>query len=162
MKSILLFLFTLVSTCLYSQAVDVELPRYYIVQNDTVGIIISVEQAQKIDNDLEIKKLLELSMIKCDSLSNQYVVVVDKLNKQVAILELKINELNNASSTQNKMIGELKAKIDNYSKDLKLCDEQNKKKDEIISNQKKTIRKLTWGGGTGVVALLVVIGLLVF
>jgi len=162
MKSILLFLFTLVTLNLQSQSIDLDLPRYYIVQEDTVGVILSIEQLQKIDNDLEIKNLLEQSLIDCDSLNNQYIVVVDKLENRIAILEIKNGELENTSSIQTKMIGELKLKVANYERDLYLCGEQNKKKDTIISNQKSTINKLTWGGGTGVAALLVIIGLLIF
>lgn len=162
MKSILLFLFTLVSLNLYSQSADLDLPRYYIVQEDTVGVILSVEQLQKIDNDLEIKNLLEQSLIDCDSLNSQYIVVVDKLEKRIAILEIKNGELENTSSIQTKMIDELKLKVENYKKDLALCDEQSKKKDTIISNQKKTINKLTWGGGAGVTVLLIIIGALIF
>jgi len=158
MKTILLFLFTFLTINLYSQSIDLDLPRYYIIQNDTIGVILSVEQLQKIDNDLEIKNLLEKSLIDCDSLGRQYVVIMDKYEKVVTILEIKNETLENINETQNKIIVELKSKIKNYEQDLKLCDEQVSKKDEIILNQKKTINKLRWGGvGTTTVLISIIV-----
>lgn len=161
MKSILLFLFTFFTINLYSQSIDLDLPRYYVVQNDTIGVILSIEQLQKIDNDLEIKNLLEKALIDCDSLSNQYIVVVDKYEKRIAILEVKNEELEDLNETKSEIIKELKSKVANYEKDLALCNEQNSKKDIIISNQKGTINKLKWGGAGTTTTLLAIIILLI-
>ena len=135
-----------------------EYPKLYIVDGDTLGIILTIDQAQKLDNDLEIKKLLEMAMFNCDNLSGQYMIVISELEKRIAILEIKGSELVSATNTQRQIINELKSKILIYEKDLKLCDEQQKKKDTIISNQKKTINKLKWGGaGTSTVLLAIIV-----
>ena len=142
MKKLIIGLLLLLSISVKSQSIDIDLPRYYIVQEDTIGIIISIEQAQKIDNDIEISSLLNLSMVQCDSLQSKYIIVVDKLNNRVALLQFKIDDLNMINSDQNKMINNLKLQIESYNKELKLCDDQSKDKDKIIDNQKHDIRKL--------------------
>lgn len=137
-------------------------PQYYVVNGDTVGVILTIEQLQKIDNDLEIKNLLEKSLIDCDSLSSQYIVVVSKLENRVTILEIKNSELLKATDQQDQIIKQLNLKVANYEKDLNLCDEQNKKKDTIISNQQSTINKLLIGGGVLNLGLLVVLVAIIF
>lgn len=163
MKSILTFVLTcLLTFSAFCQVDTASYPKYYVVNGDTIGVIITIEQAQKIDNDLEIKNLLEKSLIDCDSLSSQYIVVVDKLEKRVAILEVKNSELLKATSQQEMIISKLNDKIKNFEKELSLCDEQGKKKDQIISNQNKTINKLLIGGGALNLGLLIIIGALIF
>lgn len=164
MKSVLTFILTcLLSVSAFCQAKDtVDYPQFYVVNGDTVGVILTIEQVQKIDNDLEIKNLLEQSLIDCDSLSSQYIVVIDKLEQRVAILEVKNNELLLATKQQESIIKQLNDKILNYEKDLKLCEEQSAKKDNIISNQQGTINKLMFGGGVLNLTLLIIIGALIF
>lgn len=163
MKYILTFVLTfLITVSAFCQSDTTSYPKYYVVNGDTIGVIITIEQVQKIDNDLEIKNLLEKSLIDCDSLSSQYIVVVDRLEKRVAILEVKNSELLKASSQQEMIINKLNDKITNFEKDLSLCDEQGKKKDQIISNQNKTINKLLIGGGALNLGLIIIIAALIF
>ena len=158
MKTLLTFILgLLMSVTALCQNTETDYPRFLVVNGDTVGVVLTIEQLQKIDNDLEIKNLLEQSLIDCDSLSSQFIVVVDKLQQRVAILEVKNSELLLANSQQEKIIKELNLKVANFEKDLSLCDEQGKKKDTIISNQQSTINKLLWGGGTLNLTLLIII-----
>ena len=165
MKSILAFIFScLLTLSSFGQSTSdsTSYPQYYVVNGDTVGVILTIEQLQKIDNDLEIKNLLEKSLIDCDSLSSQYIVVVSKLENRVTILEVKNSELLKASEQQDQIIKQLNLKVSNYEKDLNLCDEQNKKKDTIISNQQSTINKLLIGGGALNLGLLVILVAIIF
>jgi predicted RNase H-like nuclease (RuvC/YqgF family) len=164
MKSILTFILScLLTISVFGQSNDsTSYPKYYVVNGDTLGVILTVEQLQKIDNDLEIKNLLEKSLIDCDSLSSQYIVVVSKLENRVTILEVKNSELMNATQQQDQIIKQLNLKVSNYEKDLNLCDEQSKKKDTIISNQKSTINKLLIGGGALNLGLLVILAAIIF
>lgn len=159
MKTLLTFILGLLMSvsALCQNTTETDYPQFLVVNGDTVGVVLTIEQLQKIDNDLEIKNLLEQSLIDCDSLSSQFIVVVDKLQQRVAILEVKNSELLLANSQQEKIIKELNLKVANFEKDLSLCDEQGKKKDTIISNQQSTINKLLWGGGTLNLTLLIII-----
>jgi hypothetical protein len=157
---------TIILSCLLTISVfgqsndSTSYPKYYVLNSDTLGVILTVDQLQKIDNDLEIKNLLESSLIDCDLLSSQYIIVVSKLENRVSILELKNSELLKVTDQQDQIINQLNLKLVNYEKDLNLCDDQNKKKDSIISNQQMTINRLLIGNvvlNLGLFAIIVAI-----
>ena len=143
MRTFVLLLITLVlTTDLFSQNNTPDLPAYYIKNKDTIGIIISIEQAQKIDNDLEILKLFRQSAVKADSLDRQYLMVIDKQQNKIGILELKTQKQDSMLQDQGAMVTQLNRIIGNYKSDLAKCDEQHALKDKIISNQEKDIMQL--------------------
>lgn len=145
-------------------AKNTEYPSYYIVGGDTLGIIISIEQAQSLDNDLELLGLFEKMKISCDSTIKAYVVVVNQYSNQVAILETKVQSLETTNKAKDEQIKELNSRILNYKMDLEKAGNQLKIKSEIISNQEKRItglklQRATYSVGAGVIG--VVVGILV-
>jgi len=57
MKKLLTLLFSLIVILSFGQK---QIPPYYLIENnDTIGVVLSVKQAQKLDNDLEMLKLLK-------------------------------------------------------------------------------------------------------
>jgi uncharacterized coiled-coil protein SlyX len=128
------------------------LPSYYVVNGDTVGIILTIEQAQKLDNDEELLDLLEEMKISCDSTIKHYIIVVNKYERKVATLEIKAKKLEEVRDGQKKMIDNLNQQILNYQTDLKKAEDQLKLKDEIIKNDEQMISNLNkwkYGGLTG-------------
>lgn len=142
-------------------------PQYYVVNGDTIGAIFTIEQMQKIDNDLELLSLLEKKGINCDSLIKSYIVVIDDYGKQVAILESTNASLEKISSDQKLMILNLKEQISNYKKDLELANAQLNAKDEIIVNKDKQIKHmkikqaLSIGGGFITTGIAFIIGYMI-
>ena len=170
------YLFTLVIGLIFSASTmaqqsivdtttkNTEYPSYYIVDGDTLGIIISIEQAQSLDNDLELLGLFEKMKISCDSTIKAYVVVVNQYSNQVAILETKVQSLETTNKAKDEQIKELNSRILNYKMDLEKAGNQLKIKSEIISNQEKRItglklQRATYSVGAGVIG--VVVGILV-
>ena len=142
-------IFTILISLLYlncfSQYKGLELPTYYIESGDTIGILISVEQLQNIDNKLELLNMLEKLGVKCDSLEKFYIKVVDDqkdvINDQKNII-LNLTESNENLERQLKHLKEknsnLEEKIEISESILKL--EQEKVinwKDKSKSNSKK-------------------------
>lgn len=158
MKKILTLILLSLSMISFSQ----KLPAYYIVGQDTIGITLSISQLQKIDNDEEMLILLKKSTIECDSAGKQYVVVIDDLKNQIAILGIKVDEQNNGLDTKDKMINNLKLQISGYEKDKLLCAEQSKDKDKVITNQKKDILKLKMQKLGGAILIAVETGVLTY
>ena len=70
-----------------------EYPRLEIDSLGNKVVVFTLEQAQKIDNNLDILKLLELQGFQCDSLSTSYLKVIDNFGKQVSLLELNVTKL---------------------------------------------------------------------
>jgi len=156
----------LISVTSYSQTTKRDsiigsLPAYYVENGDTLGIILSIEQAQQIDNDEEILQLLETMKISCDSTINKYIVVVNEYDRKIGILNMKIHKLEDISKSQTALIDNLKLQIDNYKADLKKAEEQLTKKDNIISLQEKRINRLQMGKGIGLTGTIVGFGLFV-
>jgi hypothetical protein len=170
MRKVTLLLITLlISLSAFSQVVDIKpndsliksLPAYYIQNNDTLGVIISIDQAQKIDNDIELLHLFENMKVSCDSVVSHYVVVVNQYEKKVAIVEAKFNKSDSTVKDQKVIIGNLNKKIDNYEHDLKLAKDQMDMKDKIILNNEKMINKLQLVKGVGITGTVVGFGLFI-
>jgi predicted RNase H-like nuclease (RuvC/YqgF family) len=165
MKYFLTLIISLViSLSSIAQSTRIEYPSFYIVGGDTLGIIISIEQAQALDNDLELYSLFEKMHISCDSTIKRYVSVVNEYNNQVAILEAKAKSLETTNQAKDDQIGELNYQILNYAYELEMADEQLRLKGTIISNLEKRItglklQRASYSIGTGLVG--VGIGILV-
>jgi hypothetical protein len=139
MKRVFLFLIALIiSVSSYSQSkkdsLINSLPAYYVDNGDTIGIILSIEQAQQIDNDEELIHLLETMKISCDSVISKYVVVVNEYDRKIGILNMKIHKLEEINKSQSELVDNLKAQIDNYKTDLRKAEE----------HQQTAVRKGDW------------------
>ena len=169
MKKILIIIISiLISFRSYSQKIDSvnrintdsiekELPSYYIVNGDTVGIILSIKQAQRVDNDEELLSLFGEMKMDCDSVVKHYVVVLNEYKRQVGILDIKVNTLNGINMDQSKMINNLKQQILNYQTDIKKAETQMILKDNIIKNYQGEIKLLNrwkYGGIAGTSVLI--------
>lgn len=160
MKNFLLSSF-LVLMSLLSFGQNLPLPCYYINGGDTLGVIISVEQANKINNNFELVEKLKSRVISLEKINNDYVLLVEEYEKNKSILLTTIAELENFTKTQREMIVNLEDRYQILSKELNACDEQRRLADEIMKRQKKLIKRknaaLWWvpltsfliGGGIG-------------
>lgn len=136
MKKILLSLIlTLMSMNLFSQ----NLPQYYIVGKDTLGITLPIEKVKRMKNDLELKLILENMMISCDSTINKFIVVVDDYERKVISLKTTITKLDSSDANKQKIINKLKDNLELEEKNRKLCEKSSFKKDTIIANSERII-----------------------
>lgn len=156
MKFILTLLLMISSIALFSQ---IEYPRIEIDSLGNKVLVITIEQAQKIDNNLDILKLLELQGFQCDSLSTSYLKVIDNFGKQVSLLELNVSILKDQVMYKDSQISNLQSQLVNSENINSLCEEQKLNNKEEISLLKKEIRrqKLQKFGGF-IVGLAAVVG----
>ena len=156
MKKILLIVMMFISSLVYSQGGE-KTPRYLVVDNDTIGVVISIEDAQKLDNDGEILKLYKQMMVSYGNMDNGYLIIVDNLQKQIGFLNIKVSEKDGIIADKDVMITDLKNIIANWEKNNILTQEQMDAKDKIVKNLEKDVRKLKWQRGIGVVVSVVAI-----
>jgi hypothetical protein len=158
MKKLLIIPILLLSFLSFSQ----DYPRIELNDKGQKVVVFTLEQAQKIDNDLEIYALLKVARIQCDSLNLSYVKVIDEQRNQIVILK-SINEKDiKQLSDKDKQIKNLTDQNTNLEKDVKLCDSQKVNNQKEIDGLKDDIKKTKWkslGGGflVGVVATLVTV-----
>jgi hypothetical protein len=163
----ILFIQNIFSQSIDSTVVDtVGFPRWFVVEGDTMGIIFSTKQAQKIDNDLEMKSLLEKKGYACDSTLAKYIKIVDDNRAFISMLDLQIKNLNDLVIEKNSAINNLESRVNNLNLDLIYSNQQMLRKNEIIQNKDLQIGTLkvqrAWAIGGGISALLggILIGVL--
>jgi hypothetical protein len=169
-KIILTFIVSLISLFAFSQDStnrdSLKFPSWFVVEGDTMGIIFSLEQAQKIDNDLEMKSLLEKKGYACDSTLSKFIKLVDEKTAFISSLDLKIKSLEDLLKDKDLSIDNLNSRISNLNLDVIFSNQQLTRKDGIIQNKDVQINTLkvqrAWAIGGGVSALLggILIGVL--
>ena len=137
-KYLFLLLLFFINCDIFSQ----NLPQYYIVNGDTAGIIMSIDQVKRIKNDLELKNILEDMRISCDSTISKFVVVVDDYERKVISLKKTITKLDSTDANSQKLISSIRKTLELERIDKKLCDSASSKKDTIITNSKVIISDL--------------------
>lgn len=158
MKKLLIIPILLLSFLSFSQ----DYPRIELNDKGQKVVVFTLEQSQKIDNDLEIYALLKSARIQCDSLNISYVKVIDEQRNQIVLLK-SINEQDvKQLSDKDKQIKNLEDQNTNLEKDVKLCDAQKINNQKEIDGLKDDIKKTKWkslGSGflVGVVSTLVTI-----
>lgn len=158
MKKILLLIMILISFNIYSQ----DYPRIELNNKGEKIVVFTLEQAQKIDNDLEILELMKVARVKCDSLNLSYIKVIDEQKGEIIILKKLNDELSKNEKDKDKQISNLSEQNSNLQKNIDLCNKENGNKDKEIEGLNDDIKKVKWkslGGGfvAGVVLTLLAI-----
>lgn len=149
----------LISNCFSQYSVNIdtfekqELPTWFIYKGDTVGLVLSVQQVQKIDSDLELLSWLEKKGFTCDSTIAAYIKVVDEMGRQITIFKTSVEELNGKIGDKDKQINNLKVQIANQQYQIDLSNKQIADYVKITENNNirisnlKLQRNLWIGGG---------------
>jgi chromosome segregation ATPase len=154
MKNILTILLTLISIISFSQSN--ETPRYLIEKGDTVGVVLSVEQVQSLDNKVELLYLFEKLQMNCDSVNSYYIEVINSSDEKIGLLEVKISDLISQGNEKDNLIENLRTQVSKLEEDSGLCDTQLQNKDKEIKLLKEDLRKekiKKWLSASGNVAL---------
>jgi len=122
-------------------------PRYLVgnndnVKSDTLGIVITIKQAQKIDNDLDLLVLYKNMHVDCDSTVSFLVQVVDDYKKLNVLAVAKFKAYEIASLDQKNQIDNLKQQIDIKKGEIVVQKSIISDKDGIIAIDKLQIRHL--------------------
>lgn len=157
MKKILLFTFlTILSFCGFSQTYtnyniaaisdDISVPRYLIGENantnvkDTVGIVITLKQAQKINTDYDILALYRGLHKDCDSTVNFLVQVVDDYKKADVIAQARFKMYDSTLADAKLNISNLKEQVAVGAARILVKDSTISAKDSLIDIEKKKSR----------------------
>lgn len=157
MKTILFTLtIILLGFCGFSQdyknysiaAIDssIMVPRYLLGENtntgnkDTIGIIITLKQALRINTNLDILQLYRGLHKECDSTVNFLVQVVDDYKKTNILAEQQIKISDSLLNTRSKQIDNLKNQIQISAERLLAKDSIITAKDDLIALDKKELK----------------------
>jgi hypothetical protein len=142
------------------------LPQYYILNGDTAGIILSIDQIKRIKNDLELKNILEDMKISCDSVISKYIVLVDDYEKRVVSLNTLITKLDSSDKSKTKIINSINTEFDLMKKDRDLNRRASLSKDTLINNTNIILSKVknqrNWAYGSTTLLLITTVLLFIF
>jgi peptidoglycan hydrolase CwlO-like protein len=160
MRKLLTFILMVITFSSFSQ-------NYPHVEVDSSGrkiVVMTVQQAQKIDNNLEILGLLEKAGVECDSLNKSYLSVIDSQGNQIKLLELDVKTLKSQIMDKDSQISNLQQQLSNSEESNSLCEQQKVNYNEEIKNLKKEVRrqKLQKFGGFVVGAAAIVGGVVLY
>ncbi len=141
---------------------------YPKIEKDSTGqvvVVMTIEQAQKLDNAGDLLVLFEKMNAQLGSYDDACVKVVNEQQQVIATQKIQISELKSRIDIKANEILNLQTQIENYKKDLADCDKQSANKDKIISDQKDTIKKqktkMILGGTLGGAAIIALTILLI-
>lgn len=141
MKKIFIISILMIISLLTKAQNDTQLPQYFIEGGDTIGIIMSVEQAQMLDNDAELLEIFKKMKLDCDNLDLHYVEVINNLEQKVALLVVQKEDLVRQGIEKNLLIENLNEQLLNCQTECTLRIQQVDIKDQEISILKKEITK---------------------
>ena len=118
-----------------------DFPQYVTKNKTTIGVILSIEQLQKIDSDLELLKLFKQLTIESKGIEEYYITIVNDQNSKIIILETTISELKSKSNDKDVIINELRTQLYKYKKLNELSDEQIQNDQIIIEELKSDLTK---------------------
>lgn len=158
---VLLFtLFTFGQTDTTTQNVEV-FPRAYVIDGDTLGIILSMDQAQKVDSDMELIQMYRDLVTSHGELDTTYMGVIKVLDDKIEVLEITINEYMELDNKNNSIISNLKSQISKYEENSRKCDKIISSEKELRIENDKIKKQRLWGGISGGVMIVGLIILLI-
>jgi chromosome segregation ATPase len=154
MKYLLTLLLSISTFIIFSQ----EYPRIEIDSTGKKLVVITYEQAQKVDNAFELLTLLEKAGAECDSLTLSYVKVIDGLKHQVTLLESDITLYKGQIVDKDSQISNLQQRLSNSETNVTNCEQQITTRDEqilLLNKEMKTLKtKRNIAYGTGIIGVI--------
>jgi translation initiation factor 6 (eIF-6) len=134
-----------------------EYPKLDTDSNGNKIIVMTYEQAQKIDNGLDLLFLLE--QLELDFKKNDEVTlnVINDQNQLISSQKIEIDLLRKSNSNKDNQIENLKSRLNNCENMIQLSNDQIMLKDDIINENNKQIKKLKKQKAIGIVINIVTI-----
>ncbi len=136
-----------------------EIPCYILAnESDTLGVIFSVPDVQKIDKSLELLEYLEKRSYKIDTTLYYYVSLTGDLELKNNLLNDKLDEIMSRESIKDITIGDLKSKIEKF--ELGELSSNAIIKNLEKDNRKQRLLKVLYPVGVALVSVLTIIMIL--
>lgn len=162
MKKFILALLLFAASSVYGQ---IEYPRY---EKDSLGqivVVMTVEQAQKLDNATDLLVLFEKLNSQIAEYDSVCLKVITSKDKVIAEQTIQINKLKEACDSKDQQIIDLQKIIAKREETIANLDSQLKKSEEIQLVYKKEVRRLKTkmivGGSIGGLSIIgLIIGII--
>jgi peptidoglycan hydrolase CwlO-like protein len=163
MKKLLILLTLLLTMSSFAQ---IDYPR---IEKDSLGqevVIMTIEQAQVIDNKLELLSLFENLNIQINNYEVICVKIINEKEEIIAKQDIQIKNLSDLNSNKDDQIENLKSQIVNYQVKETMWSEEILNKDKEIKLHKEKIDKqrnrMILGGSIGGAIISGLIAIILF
>jgi uncharacterized protein (DUF3084 family) len=150
MKRFLIFLLTLISINVYSQ---IDYPKYEVDSLGQKVIVMTIEQAQSLDNNSEMLSLFEKLNTQIGSYDSVCVKVINDKDLVISSQKIQISKLKETLNNKDEQIKTLQSEIKEHENKEKILQDQVDNRQEVITEKDKKIKKMKLkmilGGGAG-------------
>lgn len=164
MKKLYIFTILIFLLNIIVSAQKIEYPKYDVDSLGNKIVILTEEQAQKLDNSIELLLLLE----KLNSQSQDYDIIciktINDLNNVISIQKIEISKLKEYSQNKDKQILTLLDEVSKHEKKANILEQEVLNRQGVIDEKNKQIKTLKTkmivggiGGGAAITGLILFI-----
>jgi hypothetical protein len=144
---------------------SIDYPRCDIDSNGQHIVIMTIQQAQSLDNATDLLNLLEKLNIQMIDYDSVCINVVNAKDKVIISQKLEINNLKESLDNKNQQIVILQNEISSYNKKISIMQDIIDNRQQIVDLKDKQIKKLKsnliWGGiGGGALITVLILALI--
>jgi chromosome segregation ATPase len=149
----------------YSQP-KIDYPKFETDSNGQQVIVMTIEQAQSLDNSTDLLALLEKQSTQIGQYDSVCVRVINDKEQVIASQKMEIVKLKESIDNKDQQIKSLQGEVDAYLKKILILEEQVTNRQQVIDEKNLQIRKMKtkmiFGGVSGGVAIIgLILGLVV-
>ena len=144
----------------------IEYPKFEIDSNGQQVLLMTIEQAQNLDNGTDLLVLLEKQNTQMGQYDSVCVKVINDKEQVIASQKMEIAKLKESINNKDLQIKALQGEVAAYLKKILILEEQVANRQQVIDEKNLQLRKMktkmVFGGiGGGVAIIGLVLGLLV-
>jgi SMC interacting uncharacterized protein involved in chromosome segregation len=149
----------------YSPA-KIDYPKFETDSNGQQVLVMTIEQAQALDNSTDLLALLEKQSTQIGSYDSICVKVVNDKEQVIASQKMEIAKLKESINNKDLQIKALQGEVAAYLKKILILEEQVANRQQVIDEKNLQLRKMktkmiVGGLGGGVAIIGLILGLLV-
>jgi chromosome segregation ATPase len=158
-------IFSLSAYSQYSQA-KIDYPKFETDSNGQQVLVMTIEQAQSLDNSTDLLALLEKQSTQIGQYDSVCVRVINDKEQVIASQKMEIAKLKESLNNKDQQIKALQGEVAAYLKKILILEEQVANRQQVIDEKNLQIRKMKtkmiFGGvGGGVAIIGLILGLVV-
>jgi chromosome segregation ATPase len=148
----------------YSQA-KIDYPKFETDSNGQQVLVMTIEQAQALDNSTDLLALLEKQSTQIGSYDSICVKVINDKEQVIASQKMEIAKLKESINNKDLQIKALQGEVASYLKKILILESEVANRQQVIDEKSLQLRKmktkmLVGGLGGGVAIIGLVLGLL--
>lgn len=144
----------------------IEYPKYDVDSNGQQVLVMTIQQAQSLDNSTDLLALLERLNTQINDYDSVCVKVINDKEAVIASQKIEISKLKQSLDNKDEQIKALQGEVASYLKKILILEDQLANRGKVIDEKNLQIRKMKTkmvlggiGGGVAIIGLI--LGLIV-